>query len=224
MRYDPAIHHRCSIRLAGYDYSLAEAYFLTIVSQNRVCRFGKIVDGEIELNDAGRMIDTEWNRLPNRFQNLRLGEYIIMPNHIHGILILVAPDDICDVGATLVVAHEPVAPGAFASDVLPLPPDAADYDEIRAGTRPAPASAPKSVALGEIIGAFKSITTHAYILGVRQFGWPAFDGRLWQRNYYEHIIRNGADYDHIQDYILGNPAYWREDQLHPDAAPNCFNP
>jgi REP element-mobilizing transposase RayT len=70
--------------------------------------------------------------------------------------------------------------------------------------------------LGDIIGAFKSLTTNAYIRGVREFGWPSFDKRLWQRNYYEHVIRDAADLERIREYIVNNPAKWADDRLYPD--------
>jgi REP element-mobilizing transposase RayT len=77
--------------------------------------------------------------------------------------------------------------------------------------------------LGDIVGAFKSISTNKYIEGVKQNGWPRFDKRLWQRDYYEHIIRNERALDAIRAYIVNNPANWQADQLHPDAPPNQFN-
>jgi REP element-mobilizing transposase RayT len=78
-------------------------------------------------------------------------------------------------------------------------------------------------ALGDIVGAFKSITTHEYIRGVRELGWPSFDKRVWQRNYWEHIIRNEGSLNRIRHYIETNPARWTDDQLHPDAPPNPVN-
>ena len=85
MTYDPQKHHRRSIRLKGYDYSQAGAYFITIVAQARACLFGEVVDGEMRLNDAGRMV---WDDLPERFPGLELDAFGVMPNHVHGIIIL----------------------------------------------------------------------------------------------------------------------------------------
>ncbi|MFN4294850.1 MAG: transposase, partial [Thermoflexales bacterium] len=95
MTYDPQKHHRRSIRLKGYDYSQAGAYFITIVAQDRACLFGEVVDGEMRLNDAGRMVWDEWNALPDRFPGLELDAFVVMPNHVHGIIVLTgsAPDD-----------------------------------------------------------------------------------------------------------------------------------
>lgn len=83
----PERRSRRSIRLKGYDYAGAGAYFVTICAHNRECLFGKIVDGKMVLNDAGRMVETVWDQLPIRFPHLELDEFIVMPNHIHGILV-----------------------------------------------------------------------------------------------------------------------------------------
>ncbi|MBC7260687.1 MAG: hypothetical protein H5T63_01625, partial [Chloroflexi bacterium] len=103
MKYDPEKHHRRSIRLQGYDYSQPGAYFITVVTQDRVCLFGEVVNGEMRLNDVGHMVRQEWADLPNRFPNIDLDAFIIMPNHIHGIIIIT---DVNPVGAGLVPAQE----------------------------------------------------------------------------------------------------------------------
>ena len=101
MKYNPDIHKRKTIRLKGYDYSQAGLYFITICVQNRECLFGRIENDEMVLNDAGKMVQHEWEILPERFKNIELHEFIVMPNHFHGILGIV-------VGATLVVAQNDV--------------------------------------------------------------------------------------------------------------------
>ena len=104
-KYSPDKHYRRSIRLCGYDYSCNGLYFVTVCCQDRVCLFGKIVDGEMILNPAGRMVEKCWLSIPNRYRNVILHEYVVMPNHFHAIL------QIDTVGATLVVApDETVAP------------------------------------------------------------------------------------------------------------------
>ena len=97
MPYNPQIHHRKSIRLKGYDYAQAGLYFITICCQNHISYFGHIQNGEMILNDAGNMIETEWINLKNRFPNIGLHEFVTMPNHFHGILEIVR--------ASLVVAQ-----------------------------------------------------------------------------------------------------------------------
>jgi len=197
MKFDPQKHHRRSIRLKEYDYSQAGAYYVTINVQNRECLLGEIVNYEMVLNEAGKMIDEQWNALPQRFPNIDLDVYQVMPNHSHGIIVIVEP-----VGATLVVARNM---------------DMKNIHENRAGIKPAP-------ALGDIVGAFKSITTHEYIKGVDNKNWPQFYKRLWQRNYYEHVIRDEADLNRIQDYIQSNPANWDEDEENPFFVPTSPAP
>ncbi len=173
MKFNPQKYHRRSIRLNGYDYSQAGAYFVTIDVQNGECLFGEIVNGEMILNEAGNMIDEQWNALRERFPTTDLDICQIMPDHFHGIIVIL--------GA-------PVKALPAAEDTIPM----------------------KSPGLGDMIGAFKSITTHEYILGVDHKSWPRFAKRLWQRNYYEHIIRDEKDLDRIRNYIQANPANWKK--------------
>jgi len=187
MTYDLDQHHRRSVRLKGYDYSQAGAYFVTIVTQGRECLFGEIIDGVLRLNEAGQMVEAAWTALPQRFPGIECDAHVVMPNHMHGVI---------GVGATLVVAP---------NTVLTTHPVAAPN---RAGTSPAP-------TLGDMVGSFKSITTDAYIQGVHHRGWLPFDQRVWQRNYYEHIIRSEIELNAIRQYVIDNPTYWGQDRDNP---------
>lgn len=89
MRYDPTLHHRRSIRLQGYDYAQAGAYFVTICTQGRECLFGEIVDGQMRLNEAGKMAWNTWHEMPKHYPRVQIDAFMVMPNHIHGIVILV---------------------------------------------------------------------------------------------------------------------------------------
>ena len=191
-KYNPHIHHRKSIRLKGYDYSQAGLYFITICCQNRECLFGEIVRGEMALNDAGMMIENEWLKLPQRFKNIKLNEYVVMPNHFHAILEIVGTT----VGATLVVAQ-----------------NNAEQSRGQPQQGQPQGIAPTGKTLGDMVGAFESITTNEYICGVKNNYWQRFDGKLWQRNYWEHIIRNENEYQRIALYILDNPKKWEMDRL-----------
>ena len=193
MGFDAEIHHRRSIRLCGYDYAGAGAYFLTVCTQGRECLFGTGTDGAMCRNAAGDMVRTVWDELPTRFPHVVMDVFVVMPNHVHGIVII----DDAGVGAPLV--------GARFERVCPEHPEAR-----RAGTRPAP-------TLGDIVGAFKSLTTTAYVHGVEQHGWPPFPGRLWQRNYHERIIRHDGELAAVRDYIAANPLNWLLD-------PDCPTP
>ena len=175
MKFDSQKHHRRSIRLKNYDYSQAGAYYVTIDVQNRECLFGEIVNFEMILNEAGKMMDEQWNALLERFPNIELDVYLVMPNHFHGIVVVIE-----NVNTQNVVVQN------------------------------------KKPALGDIIGAFKSITTHEYIQGVDNKNWPRFYKHLWQRNYYEHVIRDEKDLNRIRDYIQSNPSNWDEDEENPN--------
>ena len=190
MKYNPEIHKRRSIRLKGYDYSQAGLYFITICVQDRECLFGNIENGEMILNDAGKMIETEWLNLNNRFSNIELHEFIVMPNHFHGILEIV--------GATLVVAQN----------------DVNTQNKNNENEKGQPQGIAPTKTVGDMMDAFKSISTVEYIRGVKNLGWKPFDGRIWQRNYYEHIIRNEQSYQTISNYIINNPAKWQEDKFY----------
>jgi len=199
MKYNPDIHHRRSIRLQGYDYSQTGAYFVTICTQNRACLFGNIVDGKMALNDAGRMVEQWYRELENKFRDIRCDEFIIMPNHFHCIVI--------NVGADLRVRPD---------NIMRVRPDAGQLHEI------APTISGEHKT-GEHIGSplravvqwFKTMTTNAYIHGVKQHGWPRFDGKLWQRNYYEYIIRNENELNWVRQYIIDNPENWKSDRNYP---------
>jgi putative transposase len=175
MTYDPDKHHRRSIRLKGFDYSRSAVYFVTICVQNRECLLGTISQHKMLLNDSGQMVSAEWLALTSRFPSVILDEFVVMPNHFHGI-IYILPDSF--VGSVPEVIDRPT--------------------------------------LGKIIGAFKSIVTDLYITGVQNQGWAPFDKRLWQRNYYEHIVRDDSALQKIQQYIRDNPLTWETDSLHPD--------
>ena len=124
------------------------------------------------------MIAAQWRTLPTKFPNTQLDEFIVMPNHIHGIIIFV--------GASLVGAHSNASNSGDKNDI-------------------------PTKKLGDVIGAYKSLTTVAFVQGVKTLKWPPFSEKLWQRNYYEHIIRNDKDLLSIQQYITDNPARWNED-------------
>jgi len=189
MTYDPERHHRRSIRLKGYDYSQVGAYFITIVTQDRACLFGEIMDGKIHLNDAGRMVEKGWLELNRKFPTIETDEYIVMPNHFHGIVVIVGAD-LC------------VCP-----DVMET--------TTKLGAHATKSGAHIGAPLPSIIQWFKTMTTNEYIRGVKTSGWLPFRGRLWQRNYYEHIIRDDESLNSIREYIANNPLQWELDRENP---------
>lgn len=215
-RYNPDRRRRRSLRLKGYDYTQAGAYFVTIIVQERLPLFGVVADGKMRLNAVGEMVQRMWGEMPNRFPSIVMDTFITMPNHIHGIITIV--------GAPLVAAHHPNAmpspnnaktPSNAATNIITKPrtttiPETA-VSEDRTTTR----VAPTGVQLGAVVGAFKSLTTLEYMQGVRAMNWPRFHGRLWQRNFYEHIVRTDESMERIRQYILDNPAQWAFDRENP---------
>ncbi len=235
MRFDQDRHHRRSIRLRGYDYAQCGAYFVTICTQGRLCLFGDIAGGLMRLNDAGRMVETVWCQIPDHYPGVATDVFVIMPNHIHGIIVIGPPDGDAhadgrtavgtNTGATTRVA--PTGGGMDATERTLEKPVGAGLVPARALTRAHAVAhairggdvpSPGSPTLGDIVGAFKSITTVAYARGVRRSWWPPFAGRLWQRNYYEHIVRDDESLYRIRRYVADNPARWAEDPENPVGA------
>jgi putative transposase len=190
MTYNPKIHHRRSIRLQGYDYSQAGAYFITICCDKKVCRFGEIVGAEftpaqnagaqMSLNEYGEIAYNEWGKLAERFPNFELDVFQIMPNHIHGIIVL--------------------------NDSVALQQNHSGQPQGIAPT------------VSDIVGAYKSLVANE-CLKTWKSKWGDVDtvpmmGKLWQRNYYEHIIRDEQSYQRISEYIVNNPAKWLDDKFY----------
>jgi len=261
MKYDPKIHHRRSIRLRGYDYSQGGAYFITICTQNRRCVFGHIADRKMNLNEFGQIAHREWEKLPQRWPHLELGAFQIMPNHMHGILLVRAPlagapdaphspvraplagapsgpgapsgadnlpvDGGREEGATARVAPTVDAPTVDAPTVDAPTVDAptVDVPTVDAPTVDAPAvdapaaDAPTQIqwarkpTVGQIVGAYKSmvVTECLKYVGANNPGLEL--GKLWQRNFWENVIRNSKAFDRITNYIIQNPANWKKDKF-----------
>ena len=184
-KYDPNIHHRRSTRLPGYDYSQDGWYFITICTQSRKYMFGEIIEDRMRLYSAGVMAKTWWLKVTNKFPLIQTDEYVVMPNHFHGIINIV---------------------GAAPSG-RPIPGNT--NNKLGQPHRVAP-------TVGDVVNWFKTMTTNQYIRGVRQNGWPPFPDRLWQRNYYEHIIRNEDELNRFRRYIADNPCNWQTDKENPD--------
>jgi REP element-mobilizing transposase RayT len=183
MRDETIKPNRRSIRLPEYDYRQAEAYFVTICTRKRECLLGEIKSGEMLLSEFGGIVKDEWHRTKRIRPHVNLDAFIIMPNHIHGIIVL---------------KEDPI-------------------DEIRRGTMdraPTPKferfGKPTSNSIPTIIRGFKSSVTQR----VNELR-GTFGETVWQRNYYEHVIRNEIDLDEIRQYIENNPFKWLEDENHP---------
>jgi len=195
--YNPDIHHRKSMRWQKHDYSSPGAYYVTICIQDHRCLLGNIDAGVMKLNDAGRAVEHEWLQIPTRFPSMQPDEHICMPNHFHGIIHIV------DVPGASDTAHAGAATRAAPTGV-------GRGGVVGAATGAAP-------TLGEAIGAFKSLTTDQYIIGVSSFGWPRFRGKFWQRDFNDHVIRDQWELEKIRDYIRRNPLMWTCDRYNPES-------
>ncbi|GHT91575.1 hypothetical protein FACS1894116_00350 [Betaproteobacteria bacterium] len=159
-------HRRRSIRLQNYDYAQAGAYFVTLCVHDRACRFGNLVNGEMQRSEAGQIVAATWDWLALQYSPVELDAWVMMPNHVHGIIVI--------------------------GDHL--------KSECIAKRKP----------LSGLVGAFKTVSTKR-INELRQTPGE----KLWQRNYWEHVIRNEAELTHIREYIQNNPIQWELDSLHP---------
>ena len=175
-------------RLASFDYRSPGAYFVTLVTHERACLFGEVDEGTMVLNAAGRMVEDWWLSLPGKFPNVALDAHVVMPNHFHGLVALNADFS--------VVADPRVGPE-------------------KSGAHTGAPLQRKFVSLPEIMRWFKTMTTNAYIRGVRESGWPPFNKHLWQRSYHDRIVRNETELNRLREYIATNPQRWHIDQENP---------
>ena len=174
MGFDPDKHHRRSLRLKGHDYAQPGAYFVTVCTRDRAYLFGHVVNGEMRLNEYGQIVADTWKWLAVQYPYVELDVSVVMPNHLHGIVVI--------------------------------------RDDVRRGvSRNAPTWARKP--LGRLIGVFKTVSTKRINILHSTQGMP-----LWQRDFYEHVVRNEAELMAIREYVLANPARWNEDENNPDFA------
>ena len=194
VKFDPQKHpfdtaqgrHRRSIRLKGYDYSSAGGYYVTIVAWQREFLFGEVVNKEMILSKFGLVAKQQWEKLPKRFPNIELGAHMIMPNHMHGIILITngrgtagSLNDLDDEPSRRAPTHE-------------------QYQKPVQGSIPT------------IIRSYKSAVSYRVNLMRGTDGVP-----IWQRNYYEHIIRDQTDLQNKTDYIEANPLLWDDDDENP---------
>ena len=194
MLYDPSKHHRHTIRLEGYDYSQGGGYFITLDVENKACLFGQVVGGEMQLYEAGSIVREEWLRTPEVRPEIVLDEFIIMPNHLHGIVFISEP---------IIVGADGRPPPSASRQ--PVPGRVDSRRPLRHNLRRQPRS------LGSFIAGVKSITTKR-INKLRSTAGV----KIWQRKYYEHIIRGEKDLQKIRAYIFNNPSRGSSDEANPD--------
>jgi putative transposase len=179
MKHSPDVHRHRSIRLPGYDYTLPGAYFITICTNEKRCLFGEVIEGDMRLNAYGQIVQEEWLKTGTLRPNIELDVFSIMPNHVHGIIVL--HDNRRVIARYDSTEHRPSYLGH-------LPPS----------------------SLPSITRAFKSAVTRR-INEIRNILGLA----IWQRGYYEHIIRNEVDLNATREYIQNNPGKWADDEENP---------
>ncbi|WP_417914683.1 transposase [Candidatus Electronema sp. JM] len=179
MSFNPEIHRRRSIRLIGYDYTSAGAYFITICASGKECLFGAVENGQMRLNDAGHIAEQCWRDIPLHFPHAALDEFAVMPNHVHGIVVL----DHFRIGTACRAPTKMATTEQFGR--------------------------PVAGSISTVVRSFKSAVTHH-----RNKLHGTIGEKIWQRNFYEHIIRNETELNGIREYIQNNPAQWELDDLH----------
>jgi REP element-mobilizing transposase RayT len=186
-KFYPQKHQRRSIRLPEYDYSQPGAYYVTIVAWQRDCLFGEVMEGEMRLTKFGLVAKQQWEKLPRRFPNIELGAFVIMPNHMHGIIVIINGRGTAG--------------------------NRNDHDRELSRRAPTREQFQKPVkgSVPTIIRSYKSAV--AYRINLMR---GTEDIPVWQRNYYEHIIRNEQDLQNKTDYIEANPKLWYEDDENPE--------
>lgn len=192
---------RATTRLQGYDYGERGAYFVTICTHDRVCHFGDIVGEEMHLNALGQLAEKHWQEIPEHFPFIALGEFVVMPNHIHGILMITTSDNKARhlVGARFIAPSSPEmersktdpdpGPGGFAGNKNPMLQD----------------------NISRVLRWYKGRCSFEMRKIHTGFGW--------QRLFHDHIIRNDVEYQRIADYIIHNPANWSKDKFR--GRPRC---
>ncbi len=190
-------HQRRSVRLTGYDYSQAGAYFLTICTHRRGCVVAEVVEAQIRLNACGAIVEACWEQIPRHFRHVELDAFVVMPNHLHGVIVFLERS-----------AAEPDV-RLRARHAVPL----RGRGEV-VGGQVERFGAPVRSSLATIIRSFKAAVTRRINAARQTTGRP-----FWQRNYYEHIIRNEHDLEDIREYIEQNPGRWEEDENNPRNIP-----
>jgi putative transposase len=198
MDYNPEIHHRRSIRLRGYDYSQPGMYFVTICTQGKEHLFGEVVDGEMNASEYGLIVSQCWHDLPNHYHHAQTDSFVLMPNHVHGIIAILPRNPVERRGGFTNLP--PIDPahrrGGFTN------PPRMDGTRRRGGF-----TNPPLHSLAEIVRGFKTYSARRINRIRGNAAQP-----VWQRNYYEHIVRNDDELNKIREYIQTNPLRWLYDR------------
>lgn len=235
MTYHPNQHHRRSIRLKAFDYAQAGAHFVTVVTDDRACLFGRVIDGSVRLSDGGLAAQACWLAIPAHYPFVQLDAFVVMPNHVHGVIVITSHGTCVGTdrdGPNVPMGADAAGPrdagGARDRHGPNDPPgghhsvggtnDAAganasvvganDYSPLPRRSFRSPSKTVGSVVRGFKIGVTKWFRAHTDVQ------------RVWQRNYHEHVIRDEASWRRIRDYIAANPARWTTDADYPRQSPS----
>ncbi len=181
-----------SARLPAWDYSSNAAYFITICTTNREYFFGEIIDGKMQLSETGKMANHFWLEIPNHFLFVTLDEFVVMPNHIHGIIVIDKPVDNNGGNVAGNVTNVDNVAGNVINQIKPLP-------------HPRFHNQGKNT-ISAMVGSFKSAVTKCCNENKFPFGW--------QSRFHDHIIRDNDEFIRIRNYIINNPANWKEDKFY----------
>lgn len=184
-------HNRRSIRLPDYDYTTPGVYFVTICTYQKQCLLGQVSGNQVSLTLAGQVVARCWEALPRHFHNLEIDQFIVMPNHLHGVLML--------------QAHDTSGVQSLEADRT----NGCSHPRAQSASRDVP-NGTRSSSIGAIVQNFKSVSARKL-----NRMHPATATPVWQRNYYDRVIRNEAELQRIREYIENNPLAWELDELHP---------
>ncbi len=200
--------HRRSIRLRGYDYTRAGAYYVTVCTHDRLSLFGGVVNGVMVSNAMGDIVQRCWDGIPNHMSMVVCDAFVVMPNHVHGIIVItdVAADGSLDGDGAVGAANSRHLRVPATNDAV----DPATTERLLDIPRRPPIAMMVKNSLGHIMQTFKAaVSRQAARDGLMSRGTP-----IWQRGYYERIIRDGGEHDRIAQYIAENPANWKGDRFH----------
>ena len=201
MPYNPEIHHRQSNRLPGYNYTQHGMYFVTVCTHGRECLFGKIIDSQMIMNDLGHVVAEEWVKTAEIRSNVELDIWVVMPNHFHAIVVI--DDDNPPRRGDL---RSPFFQQTHGESIKP-------FRSANQGDRQVAPTGPRAKSIGAIMSGFKSAVTKRINIVRQTPGLP-----LWQRNYWDHVIRDEADLKRIREYVATNPLRWESDTFREESS------
>jgi putative transposase len=205
---DDEYPERRLLRLPGYDYSNNGAYYVTICIHDRTQRlFGDVINDKMKLSDVGYIVYNQWQQLPERFPHIQLDEFVVMPNHVHGIVIINrierAPARGAPTNPINLQDKEYYNVNTVGAGLAP----AREYFDTKSDIIPNDSN---YATIGTVVGTYKSLVANECLKLFKSQN--RYMGHLWQRNYYEHVIRDEKSLQSVRRYISENPQKWSIDK------------